>query len=147
MNPYHDDKSPYGGIISSSVYLTSTHHGTSLLFVLLPHAVDVTSEGIWYSPDSGNNWIQANNILYPTASWKAIEVSDDGQTIVATTFNGVVISSIDGGTNWKDEGQIGANIGLSTDGTTLTVAENFLGTSGFDTRRVSHDAPPPSKAF
>jgi hypothetical protein len=101
----------------NSLVVDMTPDGTKMVA-----ADDDTGGSIFISEDSGVTWVP--QAVGGGKDWSWISMSDDGLTIIASTFGDYVYVSRDGGDTWEQQTDIGTNswwssVAVSGDGLRL----------------------------
>lgn len=84
-----------------------------------------SAEGIFYSVDSGYNWLVCPNTA--GIDWNQIAASNDGQTVVGVDIGEKIYASHDGCRTWELVGEkYGGSIALTPDGKTIFATNTNL---------------------
>lgn len=97
--------------------------------------------GVWVSGDAGESWVQVKTGISPNGHGAGFIETADGKVIVATTGQGVLMTS--DGTNWSQVGDDGIEQGIA-EGVTLTkdaAGKESLLVAGIGIYRLDLDSP------
>ena len=121
-----DPASKYFSLTASYIVGTNKYEGTSCSDVSdceTQCTADATCEGYTNTPPAFN----MIDIAGASKSWYGVDMSGDGQTIVAAGLGTNIWTSTDGGANWNEDTSVGAtkwffDVAMSNDGKYVVVA-------------------------
>jgi hypothetical protein len=89
-----------------------------------------TTRYLYKSSDYGQTWNQLTGADSFNGEWVSVEISDDGQKLVATAYNNNLFTSADGGTNWTRRSAVsGTSTRVATSSNGNVIVASIYGSS------------------
>jgi len=89
-----------------------------------------TTRYLYKSSDYGQTWNQLTGADSFNGEWVSVDISDDGQKLVATAYNNNLFTSADGGTNWTRRSAVsGTSTRVATSSNGNVIVASIYGSS------------------